>query len=81
MKATAASTLIFLALTQPLAGRIIASSKGAAGFAVPIESVPGPPTFGSSIALGSGVSPEMPAKLDARPKLAWVPTRESVGWR
>jgi hypothetical protein len=44
---------------------IITASKGAAGFAVPIESVLGLPDSGHRIALGSGSSLQMPAKLAA----------------
>lgn len=44
---------------------IITSSKGAAGFAVPIENVMGLPDSGRRVALGSGSSLQMPAKLAA----------------
>lgn len=44
---------------------IITSSKGTAGFAVPIEGVLGLPGSGRRVALGSGSSLQMPAKIAA----------------
>lgn len=44
---------------------IITRGQGSAAFAVPIESVEGLPNLGRRIALGSGASLQLPAKLDA----------------